>query len=460
MNNSIASKLGVEDLLRVIRPSGPATLRDDARPEIMLGAVIALVFFVGFLGWAALAPMDAAAYAAGQVTVAGHRQSVQHREGGVVQRLLVHEGQQVQKGQLLVELAGGDVLARESALSAQVWGLKATKARLLSEQLGLSSIAWPAEFSAATGEDRQEADEAMRIQERQFAARASLLATQKQVLRQRGVQLGEQAEGYRRQLEASSQQEASLQQELDALRSLQAKGFAPVNRIRELERRQAEIKGQRGQYAATIAQSREQVGETRLQVLEADRTQRERIAAELKDTEFALNDLLPKLAAAQAELARVQLRAPVSGSVVGLTVFTVGGIVEPGQKLMDIVPAQAQLIVAARVSPNDSDDLHPGQETEVRFVGLHERSLPILKGSLIRLSADAFTDERTGESYFTADVSVPPDQLALISKVRGSNFALRSGMPVQVLIPLKKRTALQYALEPLTSAMWRSFREH
>jgi HlyD family secretion protein len=173
MNNSIASKLGVEDLLRVIRPSGPATLRDDARPEIMLGAVIALVFFVGFLGWAALAPMDAAAYAAGQVTVAGHRQSVQHREGGVVQRLLVHEGQQVQKGQLLVELAGGDVLARESALSAQVWGLKATKARLLSEQLGLSSIAWPAEFSAATGEDRQEADEAMRIQERQFAARAS-----------------------------------------------------------------------------------------------------------------------------------------------------------------------------------------------------------------------------------------------------------------------------------------------
>lgn len=450
----------IGQLLRSVRSPPPVTLRDDPGPEIRMGAAIAAAFFIGFLGWAAVARMDAAAFAVGQVTVAGHRQSVQHREGGVVQRLLVQEGQQVRKGQVLVELAGGDVQARARALSAQVWGLKALRARLMAEQLGLARIAWPAEFAAATGDDRVDADQAMQVQQEQFAARASLLATQKQVLRQRGVQLGEQAEGYRRQTEASVQQEASIAQELEGLRTLQAKGFAPLNRIRELERRQAEIRGQRGQYAATVAQSREQIGETQLQVLEADRTQREKVAAELKDTEFALNDLMPKLSAAQEELARIQLRAPTDGTVVGLSVFTVGGIVEPGQKLMDVVPTQAKMIISARVSPNDADDLEPGQTTQVKFTGLHERNLPTLTGKLLRLSADAFNDERTGASYFTADVEVPQDQVALIQKTRGGDFALRSGMPVQVLIPLRKRTALQYAFEPLAGAMWRAFREH
>jgi HlyD family secretion protein len=144
---------------------------------------------------------------------------------------------------------------------------------------------------------------------------------------------------------------------------------------------------------------------------------------------------------------------------VGLTVFTVGGVIAPGQKLMDIVPDKAPLLIEARVSPNDADDLSVGQLTHVRFDSLHERSLPALAGRLTRLSADSFTDERTGESFFTAEVTIPLDQLQLIKDRRGEDFALRAGMPVQVLVPLRKRTALQYAFEPLTQGMWRSFRE-
>ncbi len=146
--------------------------------------------------------------------------------------------------------------------------------------------------------------------------------------------------------------------------------------------------------------------------------------------------------------------------MVGLTIFTPGGVIAPGQKLMDIVPERQPLRIQARIAPDDADDLHVGQRTLVKFPGLHERTLPNLDGTLTRLSADSFTDEKTGQTYFTGEVTVPLDQIALIRKVRGRDFALRAGMPVQVLIPLRKRTALDYALEPLVGSFWSSFREH
>lgn len=435
-------------------------LNDDPGREIRIGVIIAALFFIGFLGWAAIARMDAAAYATGQVTVSGHRQAVQHREGGVVQALLVKDGQHVRQGQVLVQLAGEDVLANERALSAQVIGLKAQRARLQAEQLGLPAIQWPAEFTNAAPDDREEVQRAMAVQQNQFATRGSVVQTAKSVLRQRNAQLAQQAEGYRRQLESSAEQERLIADELAGIKSLQQRGYAPLTKVRALERAQAELRGQRGQYAATIAQSQEQVGETRLQILEVERTHKEKVASELRDVEFALTEALPKLQAAQDQLARVQLRAPATGTVVGLSVFTVGGVIQPGQKLMDIVPDRAPMLIEARVSPNDADDLRPGQETTVRFTGLHDRDLPNLKGELVQLSADAFTDEKTGASYFTAQVAVPLEQLEEIQKVRGDDFQLRPGMPVEVLVPLRKRTALQYFFEPLTEAVWRSFREH
>jgi HlyD family secretion protein len=142
-----------------------------------------------------------------------------------------------------------------------------------------------------------------------------------------------------------------------------------------------------------------------------------------------------------------------------MSVFTEGGVVTPGQRLMDIVPERAALLIEAKVSPDDADDLIVGQETMVKFESLRERTLPNLEGRLSRLSADSFVDERTGDTYFTAEVVVPHEQLQLINERLGDDFALRAGMPVQVLIPLRKRTALEYAFEPLTGALWRSFRE-
>lgn len=222
----------------------------------------------------------------------------------------------------------------------------------------------------------------------------------------------------------------------------------------------ASLEGQRGQYAASVAQTRGAARENEIQVLEAERSFRERTASDLGDVELRLGDIIPRWRAARDQLARTEIRAPATGAIVGLSVFTPGGVISPGQKLMDILPEQQPLRIQMQISPDDADDLHVGQKLLVKFSGLHERTLPSLEGNLTRLSADSFIDERSGRSYFTGEAEVPLSQLQLIRKVRGQNFALRAGMPVQVLIPLRKRTALDYALEPLIGSFWSSFREH
>ena len=433
---------------------------DEPRTDVVIGLSIAVAFFVIFLGWAAFARLDAAATAPGDGDVAGHRQTVQTKDGGVVNAIYVKEAQRVRQGDVLIQLSGSNAEASERALSAQVIGLKAQRARLQAEQLGLPSIQWPAEFAALGGRDQEEVKKAEAIQETEFRSRAAAVKAQKQVLGQKTAELAEQVEGYRRQIESSDRQQKLIGDELTGIQSLAARGFAPVNKVRELQRTQAQIGGERGQYAAAIAQSQQQSGEARLQIVQVDKNRNEQISGDLHEVETALNEALPKLAAAQDELAKYQIRAPASGVVVGLSVFTVGGVLAPGEKLMDIVPDKAPLLIEARVSPNDADDLKAGQVAEVRLPTVHDRSLPTLQGKVTKVSADSFTDQRTGATYFTAEVAVPLGQLSSIEHKRDGAFALKPGLPVEVLVPLRKRTALQYLMEPLTDAIWKSFRDH
>jgi HlyD family secretion protein len=431
---------------------------DGAEVEQRWGAMVALIFFGGFLGWAALAPMDQGAYAPAKVVVAGRHQTVQHREGGVVAALFVKDGQQVAKDQVLIQLNGGEVEAQQRSLAMAVIGLKAQRARLLAEQLG-GSIQWPAEFAALTGVDKAEAERAMRVQTGQFEARAATLSTQGGVFGQRKAQLEEEILGIQRQIASLDEQTRLIGEELAGIRLLYERGFAPITQVRALERQQAQLQGQRAAAAAQIASSRERIGETRLQNVEVDKAQQESIAKEIRDVEFQLNELTPKLQAAEEQLGRIQIRAPATGTVVGLTVHTVGGVIAPGQKILDVVPYRAPLVLEAMVSPNDADDLKVGQTSEVRFTGVQERGLPRLSGTITGISADSFTDETTRASYFTAEVTVP---LSEVEKIRAQRpgFELKPGMPAQILAPLRKRTALQYLFEPLTDALWKSFREH
>lgn len=437
----------------------PSAMADPAR-DIRIGAIVATVFFVLFLGWAAFFRLDAAAYATGALEVSGERQSVQHRDGGVVGRILVREGQKVQQGQLLIELSAPEVEAQERALQGQAIQLLAQRARLEAEQSGAAAITPPMEFASLPERYQRDAQAALAAQTTELRERRAVLGAQRDALGQRVAQAGQEGVGYGEQAVAARKQIGLIDEQLAALAPLAEKGFVSKSRIRELQRMRAALEGQQGQYTASVAQSRGAASESRIQGLEAERSFHERAAADLRDVDARLADVLPRLSAAREQMVRTQIRAPATGAVVGLTIFTPGGVISPGQKLMDIVPERQPLRLEVKISPDDADDLHVGQKTLVKFPGLHERNLADLEGTLTRLSADAFTDEKRGVTYFTGEVTVPLSQLDMVKKLRGERFAFRAGMPVQVLFPLRKRTALDYALEPLLGSFWGAFREH
>lgn len=435
------------------------TKADSAGREFRIGGLIALAFFGGLLGFAALTPLDAGAFAPGIVAVSGNRQAVQHAEGGIVTALNVVDGQSVTKGQALLEISASDIVAGERSLTGQVIALLAERARLTAEQTGRGSVPEPPGFADLKPGDRAFAAEALTGQRMLFAARREAIVTQRGVLSKRIAQQAEQSSGTEYQMTSNREQQRLIGEELDGLRTLAGRGFVSTNRIRAMERAAAELDGNYGAYRADVARSGEAIGEARLQIASLDRQRMEEVATQLRQVEVQLDDLQPRLAATREQLARSVVRAPAGGRIVGLKIFTVGGVVGAGDTLMEIVPQDRNLVIEAKAAPNDADDLEVGMRTQVRFSALQERNLPILKGSVAKISADSLEDPRTGQNYFAIEVIVPPAELAKIRAIRADG-GIRAGLPAEVLIPLRKRSALSYLIEPLTQTLWRAGREH
>ena len=426
--------------------------------EIRMGAAIAGAFFVVFLGWAAFTPLDAGVNAAGTIAVSGNRQTVQHKDGGVITAIHVKEGQHVRAGDILIELAAPDLKASERALTSDYLTLLAQRARLLAERVGQRDFAPPPEFATLTGDDKAIAEGVMQLQRSEMHARTGAVSAQQSVLGERASQLVKQQSGYTSQRDSLIEQQRLIGEELTGLRSIADKGFASMNRVRELERQQAELKGQQASMEAEYARAGEGIGETHMQSLSVSRDRLQQIESDLKDTQAKISETLPKLVATREQLQHSLVRAPVTGQVVGLQVFTIGGVVAPGQKLMDIVPDGRELIIQAQLKPTDADDAYAGQKAQVRFVSIHNRSLPLFTGTVREVSADSFTDEKTGKAYFKTEIVLPEAELNRVRSVLG-NGELRPGLPVDAVLTVRKRTALQYLMEPLTGALWRSGHE-
>ncbi len=434
-----------------IGPVEPQT--PSPRREMILGGIIIALFFGLFLGWAAIAPLDSGAYAPGEVAVTGNRQAVQHREGGTVTALHVAEGDKVQQGDILAELSTGELVAAERGMAGQVYALMAQRARLIAERDRSAAIPAPPEFASLSGEDKVLADEALRLQRLQYGARSAGRSTEVGVLRQRIGQLEERIGGVRRQIESNIEQRRLIGEELEGLRSLAARGYAPQTRVRALERDAAGLDGQLGSLRAEIAATEQQIGETRLQMLRVTTGLNEEVSDQLRAIEIQLNESEPRLASLRDQIERSRIRSPATGQVVGLAVFTEGGVIQAGQLLMEIVPDEASQVIVARLNPADIDNVRVGLETEVKFPGLRERDPPIIHGRVTRLSADTFTDETTGVSHYRAEISVPPAEM---ERLGASAREIRPGFPVEVVVLLRKRTALSYLTEPLTRNLWRS----
>jgi HlyD family type I secretion membrane fusion protein len=430
----------------------------DPRREVRLGMLVIAAFLFATLLWAAFVPLADGVHARGVIAVSGNRQAVQHRDGGLVTAIYVREGQKVRAGEPLIDLAAPELRSAERALTSDYLMLLAQRARLLAERAGQRDLTVPAEFAGLSAEDKQLADQALQLQRSQMRARGEALSAQKSVLVQRSRQLAEQQSGYTRQRAYAAEQEKLVAEELEGQRQLQAKDLAPLSRVRALERAQADLQRQQAALAAEHASAGQTIRETRMQDLSLSRKTLEDVATELRDTQEKLSELLPKLVAAREQLERSRLRAPVSGTVVGLNVFTVGGVIEPGKPVMEIVPEGRSLVIQAQVDPSDADEVAEGETAQVRFVSVHDRTLPLLHGTVRTMSADSFQDKKSGRSYFRAEVVVPEKEMNRVRRSLGHGN-LRPGLPVDVVLSVRQQTALEMLFGPLAGTLWRSFRE-
>lgn len=428
-----------------------ANLAAMTRAPRLYGYLVVAVLGAGLGGWAAIAPLASAALAPGIVSPDGYRKTIQHLEGGIVQAIHVREGDHVAAGHELVTLDKTQARARHKELRERYADLLATEARLLAERDGTENIAFPEELTGMADVDARRATE----------GQASLLASRRvswigreQILEQRVRQLDEEITGLHEMIAAQDEQLALLEQEIVGARTLHAAGLERLPRLLALRRAKADIDGQKAANRAQIARKGQEIGETRLQILAMGEQETERVDEDLTKVRGALAELRSQLASRQDVLTRTVVRAPISGTVMNVRVTTESGVIAPGEPIMDIVPEDVNLIIDARVKPNDIDNVRPGLEARVMLTGYRQRNLPEIKGILRSVSADSLVEDRSGNAYYLAKVEVDPDDLAQLEDVR-----LIPGMPADVMILNGERTFLDYILRPLMESVTRSFRE-
>lgn len=430
----------------------PTVARGDDRALRRLGYTTVAIVFGGFGGFAALAPLGSAAVAPGVVAVQNSRKTIQHLEGGIVRTLPVTEGQQVQREQLLLELEGRQYRAELDAVSVQHATLEAVQARLLAERDGLDAVQFPAK--AALPLDDPRVAGARTGQLGLFESRRKAYLGEISVLDQAVMQLRAQIAGLNSVRQSKRELITSYQAEIADLRELLAEGFADRQKLRDYERNVAVLTGEVSELDSSAAAAAAKISETQLRALQVRRDFQAQVATELGDTQVKLSDASERLKAAGDRVERTQIRAPVSGRVLNLKVHTLGGVVTPGEPLMDVVPDQAELIVEAHVSPLDIDRVHGGLDATVHLTGLRFDLPRRLNGRVLTVSADRLVDERSGNAWYSAQVAIDAASLKRIAEV-----PLQPGMPAEVMINTGSRTLLGYLWEPIGSAIRHSFKE-
>ncbi|MBK1648170.1 HlyD family type I secretion periplasmic adaptor subunit [Rhabdochromatium marinum] len=424
----------------------------DDKPIWIAGLLVLVLGFGAFAVWASVAPINGAAVAPGVLAVESTRKTVQHFEGGIVKEILVHEGDSVQKGQVLVRLDDTEASAQLQIVRTEYLGLLARMARLKAERDGEESIDFPQKLLKAREDPRIK--EAIDGEKQVFAARRKALQGEQDVLRQRIVQLEEQIRGLEAQAATKQKRIDLYQEEIDGLKALFKKGLGDKSRLREWERMVAELEGERAEHQASIAATRVRINETELQIVQLDRKQNTEVSSELRDVETRLSDLSERQRALKKTLERTEIFAPVSGSVVSVNLHTIGGVVRSGEPLLDIVPMNENLIVEAQVKPMDIDRVFPGLDADLRMSAFNQRTTPVIPGKVLTVSADTLTDERTGMSYYLARVKVKPEGMELLE-----GKTLQPGMPVTVMIITGERTFIEYLMKPITDIFATAFKE-
>ena len=423
----------------------------DLKSHKRFGLLLFLILF-GFGGlWAAIAPINGAALAPGNVTVRSYSKIVQHLEGGIIGNIFVENGARVEKDDPILDIDNTQSMAQLEIANNQYIALRSQEIRLIAERDGVPTLTFQSDLMSFG----ERALEETRGQIEIFNARRSALQGGNAVLQQRIEQLQSQIIGLEGLRTSKEQLAQSYTEELSDVRELLSQGFSDKNRLRGLERNVALFNGEVAELLANIASTEIQIGETRLQILQQEKEFQNQVVTELGEVQTNVNATIERANAIEDIVSRAVVRAPASGIINGLQVHTIGGVIGPGMRIVDIVPEEDDLIIEASVSPTDIDRVAIGQNATIRFSTFGMGTVPTIYGTVINLSADSFPDEAGGGSYYLARIEVSPDGMEELV----GELSLMPGMPAEVFIATGSRTFFEYLFKPFSNAIARGLRE-
>jgi len=413
-------------------------------------SALALVFGVG--GWAFSTELTGAVIASGRLVVNSYEKKIQHPTGGVVAQILVRDGDLVKKGDLLVRLDDTQAKANLAIVTKSIDELTARQAREEAERDGANTIVFPDDLLRRMSEPS--VAKIVNGEISQWNVRHATREGEKNQLRERIAQLGEEISGYQAQVVSKSKQIEWLTKELKGVNDLWSRNLVPYTRVTSLEREKQRLIGEKGQSVATIAQTKGKMIEINLQILQVDQDMRTEVGKDLADIRARLAELSERKIAAEDQLERMDIRAPQDGVIHESVVHTVGGVITPGEPLMLIVPESDALVVEAKVRPQDIDQLFVGQPTTVLFPAFNQRETPELNGKVSLISADVSQDQKTGATYYTIRITISRSET-----MRLGTRKLIPGMPAQAFIQTSPRTVISYIVRPLRDQMMKTFRD-
>ncbi|MCK3779476.1 HlyD family type I secretion periplasmic adaptor subunit [Ensifer sesbaniae] len=432
--------------------NGPHSHRRSIRRNLLGGVTVIALLFGVVGGFAATMEISGAIIAHGVVVVASNGKKVQHPTGGIVSKILVRDGTHVEAGDLLVQLSDVVPRANLAFVTKSLDELYARKSRLEAERDGGEQLTIAPTLVARMSEP--EVATLVTSERRLFEIRRIERSGNKARLRERIEQLQKQIEGYLAQGKAKSKEIELIREELEGIRDLVAMKLTPLSKLTAYERDATRIEGERAQLIASTAQARGAIAEVQLQILQLDKEFSSSTGSELRDVDAKIAEFEERQVTAADQLLRIEIRAPVSGSVYQSTVHTIGGVIGAGEPIMMIIPDQDALAIEAKVAPQDIDQVLVGQSAQLRFTAFNQRITPEFQGVVSMVAADVTHDQRTNESYYVARIALKPDG----SEHMGS-LALLPGMPAEVFITIGDRTMLSYLMKPLSDQMMRAFRD-
>ena len=430
----------------------PNAARWSAKRHLTTGLIALSILVGGFGIWSISARISGAVITSGQIEVDRNRQVVQHPDGGVVEEILVDEGDTVQAGDLLIRLDSSTLVSELAVVEGQLFEILARRARLEAERDNLDRLIFDEILLEA---DDAEAKTLINGQQRLFEARLETSRMSVEQLTQQTAQISSQLVGINAQKTALETQQGLIAEELTNQQSLLDRGLAQTSTVMALQREEANLLGSFGELTAQAAQASERMTEIEIQILGLSSTRREEAITQLRDLQFNELELSERRRTLTRQLERLDIRAPVSGIVYGLQVFAEQSVIRPADSVLFLIPQDRPLVIATEVQVVDIDQIFVGQEVTLRFSAFDQRRTPELKGEVTLISADSFENENSGLSFYRAEVELNEGEIAKLP----SDMTLIPGMPVEAFVRTADRTPMGFLLKPLADYFAKAFRE-